>query len=59
MRKEAAQECWQQVAIEVVKDCLQNKMAVLPGALKEEKAIKEKDKLLREAQAEAARERQR
>ena len=32
--------------------------AVLPGALKEEKAIKEKDELMREAQAKVARERQ-
>ncbi|XP_073086490.1 uncharacterized protein [Manis javanica] len=34
------------------------KEAVLPGVLKEEDAIKEKDKLLREAQAEVAREHQ-
>ena len=31
-------------------------MAALPGVLKEEKAIKEKDELLREAQVEVAQE---
>ncbi|XP_057354339.1 uncharacterized protein LOC130682934 [Manis pentadactyla] len=51
MWEEAAQECQQQGAIG-------DKMAVLPGALKEEEAIKEKDKLLREAQAEVAQEHQ-
>ena len=54
MREEAAQECQQQGAIEEVKDSLQNEMAALSGALKEEKAIKEKDELLREAQVEVA-----
>ena len=54
MREEAAQKHWEQGAIEEVKDSLQNKMAALPGALKEERAIKEKDKLLREAQVEVA-----
>ena len=45
MREEAARERWQQGAIG-------DEMAVLPGVLKEEEAIKEKDKLLREAQVE-------
>ena len=54
IQEEAAQECWQQGAIEEVKDSLQNKTAALPGVLKEEKAIKDKDELLREAQVEVA-----
>ncbi|XP_073082675.1 uncharacterized protein [Manis javanica] len=37
---------------------LGDQTAALPGVLKEEEAVKEKDELLREAQAEAARERQ-
>ena len=37
-----------------VKDSLQNEMAELPCALKEEEAIKEKDEPLREAQVEVA-----
>ena len=40
-------ECQQQGAIG-------DEMAVLPGVLKEEEAIKEKDELLREAQVEVA-----
>ena len=52
MREEAAQDCQQRGAIEEVKDSLENAMAVLPGALKEEETIKEKDELLREAPAE-------
>ena len=47
MQEEAARKCWQQGATEEVKDCLQNERAALPGALKEEKAIKEKDELWR------------
>ena len=54
MQEEAAQEWGQQGAIEEVNTSLQNEMAALPGAMKEEKANKEKDKLLREAQAEVA-----
>ena len=49
MQEEVARECWQQGAIG-------DGMAVLPGVLKEEEVIKEKDKLLREAQVEVARE---
>ena len=49
MREEAARECQQQGAIG-------DETAALPGVLKEEEAIKEKDKLLREAQAEVAQE---
>ena len=45
------QEHWQQGAIG-------DEMAALPGVLKEEEAIKEKDEPLREAQAEVAREHQ-
>ncbi|XP_073080546.1 threonylcarbamoyladenosine tRNA methylthiotransferase isoform X2 [Manis javanica] len=51
MREEAARERRQQGAME-------DERAALPGALKEEEAIKEKDELLREAQVEVARERQ-
>ena len=47
MRGVAARELRQQGAIG-------DKTAVLPGALKEEEVIKEKDELLREAQAEVA-----
>ena len=56
MREEAARERWHQGAIEEVQNSLQNEMAVLPGVLKEEEAIKEKDELLGEAQAEVAQE---
>ena len=49
LREEEAGECCQQGAIEEIKYSLQNESALLPGALKEEKAIKEKDELLREA----------
>ena len=51
MQEEVARERQQQGAME-------DERAALPGALKEEEAIKEKDELLREAQVEVARERQ-
>ncbi|XP_073097764.1 uncharacterized protein [Manis javanica] len=51
MQEDTAQERGQQGATG-------DKTAVLPGVLKEEEAIKEKDALLREAQAEVAREHQ-
>ena len=47
MREEAAQERQQQGAIG-------DERAVLPGVLKEEETIKEKDELLGKAQAEVA-----
>ena len=54
MGQEAARQRRQQGDIGEVKTSLQNEMAALPGALKEAKAIKEKDKFLREAQVEVA-----
>ena len=45
MREEAARERQQQ-------DAIADEKAVLPGVLKVEEAIKEKDELLREAQVE-------
>ena len=57
MREQGAQEHQQQGALGEVKDSLQNETTLLPGALKEEEAMKEKDELIREAQVEVAQQR--
>ena len=54
LRKEMAL-MWEEVAREHQQQgAIGDQTAVLPGVLKEEEAIKEKDELLREAQAEVA-----